>query len=78
MPVCSLFLRDGACRLSCRLDCSIEAVGVAGASVARHKVATVGRPKVDFVELLHSSGFNMKEIAAALLISRTTLWRRSK
>ena len=66
-----------SCQLSRRSDCSIVAVGVAGASEARHSVATVGRPKVaikvDFVELLHSSGFNMKEIAAALLISRTTL-----
>ena len=39
-----------------------------------------GRPKIyvnlELVELLHSAGFKVQEIAKAMMISRVTLWQR--
>ena len=52
--------------------CSLEAVGISGASRQERNVS-IGRPKIaiklELVEMLHSSGFKMQEIANALLIS---------
>ncbi len=58
--------------------CSQVATGISGASLDYN--AAVGRPRisvnVEMIELLHSAGYKMKKIAHALMISRTTLWRR--
>ena len=60
-------------------DCTIPAVAVAPYPIVHHH-GLVGRPKVlvniDQVELLRSAGFTWQEIANALQVSRTTLWRR--
>ena len=62
--------------------CSEVAVGITDLQEQGRVVptSTVGRPRVainvELVELMHSSGFTKSEIAKALLISRTTLWRR--
>ena len=43
-------------------------------------MGNLGRPSirinVDYVELLHGAGYTLTDIACALQISRTTLWRR--
>lgn len=61
-------------------DCTIPAVAVAPYQVLH--TGLVGRPKVlvnvDLVELLKSANFTWQEIADALQVSRTTLWRRLK
>ena len=49
---------------------------------AGNDVGKVGRPRIpintELVQLLFSAGFNVKEIANAMLVSRVTLWRRLK
>lgn len=59
-------------------DCTIPAVAV----VPFKLLHTGGRPKmminVEHVELLRSVGFTWQEVADAVQVSRTTLWRRLK
>ena len=56
--------------------CAIPAVHAAHVI----KTGKLGRPSihinVDYVELLHGAGYTLTDIACALQISRTTLWRR--
>lgn len=60
--------------------CAQVAVGIMGGSETG--VCVAGRPPIcvnlDLVELLRSSGYTWDEISKALMISRTTLWRRVK
>ena len=67
-----------ASRMAHESVCSQVATGISGASLDYN--ATVGRPKIciniELIELLHSAGYKKQEIASALMISRTTLWRR--
>ena len=60
--------------------CTQVAVGIEGGS--QTGVGIAGRPLVcvnlDLVELLRSAGYTWDEISKALMISRTTLWRRVK
>ena len=55
--------------------CAIPAVHAAHVI----KTGKLGRPSihinVDYVELLHGAGYTLTDIACALQISRTTLWR---
>ena len=59
--------------------CTSLAVGLVDSSAESH---STGRPKLcvnlELVEVLHSAGFKIQEIASSLLISRVTLWRRLK
>lgn len=56
--------------------CAIPAVHAAHIS----NMGKLGRPSihinVDYIELLHEAGYTLTDIACALQISRTTLWRR--
>ena len=60
-------------------DCTIPAIAVTPFPNVTYN-GLVGRPKIlvniDQVELLRSAGFTWQEIANALQVSRTTLWRR--
>ena len=58
--------------------CSQVATGISGASLDYNAAVGCRRisVNVEMIELLHSAGYKMKEIAHALMISRTTLWRR--
>jgi len=59
-------------------NCSVVAIGVE--HPVSHSASGRGRPKIcvnlELVELLHSAGFKLQEIAKSLMISRVTLWRR--
>ena len=77
-------LREEAIRLiritiSGENDCTIPAVSLVPFPIVTNR-GSVGRPKllvnIDQVDLLRSAGFTWQEIANALQVSRTTLWRR--
>ena len=55
-------------------------IGCACGAVIEVRSPSQGRPRkiinLDFVEFLHNAGYTWIEIAKALMISRTTLWRR--
>ena len=62
---------------------STLAIGVASPFIpSQYSVDHPGRPKISInlklVELLHSAGYKLKEIANSFLISRVTLWRSLK
>jgi len=61
-------------------DCTIPPVVISSTSL--HYTGQPGRPKIllslDIVELLRSCGYTWPQVADAMQISRTTLWRRLK
>ena len=76
----SLYERWSIC-LTRSSHCAQVAVGVSsGSRLLRHGCA--GRPPIeinlDMVELLRSANYTWEEIAKALMVSRSTLWRRVK
>lgn len=60
--------------------CTQPAVGITNARVELIHSSGGGRPKikisVDQVEVLRSAGYTWDEVASAVLVSRTTIWRR--
>ena len=79
-----MHMREEAARLLREIvynynDCTIPAVAVAPYKLSLH-TGSIGRPrlliKIEHVELLQSVGFTWQEIADAVQVSRTTLWRR--
>ena len=62
-------------------DCTIPPIAI-GSYVLQHSNNSVGRPKIqlnlDNVEFLRGCGYTWSQVAGALQVSRTTLWRRLK
>ena len=58
-------------------DCTIPAIGVGSTFV---RSGRVGRPSlvlnIEHIEFLRSSGYTWEEVASALRVSRSTIWRR--
>ena len=69
-------LREAVCKEN---ECTIPAVGVTPFQLIS-RTGYVGRPRVlinvDQIELLRSAGFTWQEVADAIQVSRSTLWRR--
>lgn len=62
------------------MQCTVSAVGIRSSCVSLCQASNRGRPMIavnlDQVELLCSAGYTWCEVAGALLVSRTTIWRR--